>query len=57
MASEQEEIEVRKRLVLDANILLRGVFGTRVRPLLGAYESIVSFYPPDTGFDDTQKIK
>ena len=55
MASEQKEIEVRKRLVLDANILLRGVFGTRVRSLLDTYESKVSFYAPDTCFDDARK--
>jgi hypothetical protein len=55
MASEQEEVEVRKRLVLDANILLRGVFGIRVRSLLEAYESSVSFYAPDICFDDARK--
>jgi hypothetical protein len=36
MATKQEEVEVRKRLILDANILLRGVFGIRVRSLLEA---------------------
>jgi predicted nucleic acid-binding protein len=55
MATEQEEVEVRKRLVLDANILLRGVFGIRVRALLEAYESTVSFYAPDICFDDARK--
>ena len=55
MATEQEEIEVRKRLVLDANILLRGVFGIRVRSLLETYESKVSFYAPDICFDDARK--
>jgi hypothetical protein len=55
MATEQEEIEVRKRLVLDANILLRGVFGVRVRSLLEAYEGTVSFYAPDMCFDDARK--
>ncbi len=54
MATEQE-IEVRKRLVLDANILLRGVFGIRVRSLLETYESKVSFYAPDICFDDARK--
>ncbi len=55
MASDQKEIGARKRLVLDANILLRGVFGTRVRSLLETYESTVSFYAPDTCFDDARK--
>ena len=36
-----------KRLVLDANILLRGVFGTRVRNLLVSYQEKVAFYTPD----------
>ena len=39
-----------KRLVLDANILLRAVFGVRVRTLLEAYEDVVSFYAPDICF-------
>jgi hypothetical protein len=50
MATEQEEIEVRKRLALDANILIRGVFGIRVRSLLETYETTVSFYAPDICF-------
>ena len=44
-----------KRLVLDANILLRGVFGYRVRALLEAYESEVSFYSPDVCFEDARE--
>jgi predicted nucleic acid-binding protein len=43
-----------KRLVLDANILLRGVLGNRVRALLEAYESEVSFYSPDVCFEDAR---
>jgi predicted nucleic acid-binding protein len=35
-----------KGLVLDANILLRAVFGTRVRGLLNSYQESVSFYTP-----------
>jgi hypothetical protein len=41
----------RKGLVLDANILLRAVFGQRVRELLKAFEDAVSFYSPDVCFD------
>lgn len=39
-----------KRLVLDADILLRGVFGVRVLALLEAYEDIAAFYSPDVCF-------
>jgi hypothetical protein len=55
MAIEQEGVGIQKRLVLDANILLRAVFGIRVRSLLEAYESRVAFYTPDVCFDDARK--
>jgi predicted nucleic acid-binding protein len=45
----------RKRIVLDANILLRGVFGVRVLGLLEAYDDTVAFYSPEVCFDDAQK--
>lgn len=44
-----------KRIVLDANILLRAVFGVRVRSLLETYEDSVSFYAPDICFADARK--
>jgi predicted nucleic acid-binding protein len=44
-----------KRLVLDANILLRAVFGVRVRNLLESYEDLAAFYSPDVCFEDAQK--
>ena len=44
-----------KRLVLDANILLRAVFGVRVRSLLERYEDSVWFYAPDICFADARK--
>jgi hypothetical protein len=44
-----------KRIVLDANILLRAVFGVRVRSLLETYEDSVSFYAPDICFADADK--
>jgi predicted nucleic acid-binding protein len=44
-----------KRLVLDANILLRAVFGVRVRTLLETYEDLVSYYAPDICFADARK--
>lgn|SRR6185312_2811402 len=43
------------RLVLDANILVRGVFGIRVRSLLEKYEEAVEFYSPDVCFEDARK--
>lgn len=43
-----------KRLVLDANILLRGVFGMRVRNLLETYEDTAVFYSPDVRFADAR---
>jgi hypothetical protein len=42
-------------LVLDANILLRAVFGQRVRHLLEKYEDQVRFYTPDICFQEAQK--
>jgi predicted nucleic acid-binding protein len=44
-----------RRLVLDANILLRAVFGVRVRTLLETYEDAVSFYTPDVCFRDARR--
>ena len=44
-----------KRLVLDANILLRAVIGVRVRGLLETYGDFVSFYAPDVCFADARK--
>jgi PIN domain len=44
-----------KRLVIDANILLRAVFGTRVRSLLEIYEDSVLFFTPEICFLDARK--
>lgn len=44
-----------KRLVLDANILVRAVFGIRVRSLLETFEDSVSFYTPDVCVNDAHK--
>ena len=44
-----------KRLVLDANILIRAVLGTRVRGILETYEDSVLFYAPDVCFTDAYK--
>jgi len=45
----------RKGLVLDANILLRAVFGRRVRDILETYEDQAQFYTPDVCFQDAQR--
>lgn len=42
-------------MILDANILLRAVFGERVRNLLEKYEDEARFYTPDVCFQDAQK--
>ena len=44
-----------KGLVLDANILIRAVFGTRVRTLLETYEDSASFFSPDVCFQDARE--
>ena len=45
----------RRGLVLDANILLRAVFGRRVRQILEKYEDEARFYTPDVCFQDAQR--
>jgi len=45
-----------RRLVLDANILLRSVFGTNVLPVLKHYEEHVAFYSPAICFEDAEHI-
>jgi len=47
-------MNLRRGLVLDANILLRAVFGSRVRQLLETYEDVVAFYAPDVCIQDTR---
>jgi predicted nucleic acid-binding protein len=37
-------MNVRKGLVLDANILVRAVFGTHVRSILESFEDTASFF-------------
>ncbi len=55
MAIEETEVAARRRLVLDANILLRGILGTKVLSLLETYEDTVAFYSPDICFDDARE--
>lgn len=42
-------------LVLDANVLLRAVFGVRVRELLETYEDSAAFYAPDHCFEEAKR--
>src|SRR4249920_3919489 len=48
-------MSARKGLVLDANILIRAVFGTRVRSLLQTYEETASFFSPEVCFEDASQ--
>jgi hypothetical protein len=45
----------RRPIVLDANILIRGVFGVKVRNLLKSYEPSVVFVTPDVCFEDARR--
>jgi len=45
----------RRGLVLDANILLRSVFGKRVRQIFEKYEDDARFYTPDVCFQDARR--
>jgi predicted nucleic acid-binding protein len=48
-------VSLAKGIVLDANILLRSVFGQRVPQILSAYADEVSFYSPDVCFADARE--
>ncbi len=43
-------------LVIDANILLRGVLGVRVRELLQTYGDSIDFFAPDVCFHDARRL-
>jgi predicted nucleic acid-binding protein len=45
----------KKALVLDANILIRAVLGTRVRNLLMDHADSVKFFAPDSAYADAKK--
>ncbi|MGA8150752.1 MAG: PIN domain-containing protein [Terriglobales bacterium] len=45
----------RRGLVLDANILLRAVFGQRMRQIVEKYEDEARFYTPDVCFEDARR--
>jgi predicted nucleic acid-binding protein len=48
-------MSLQKSLVLDANILLRAVFGTRVVHLLASYRETVAFYAPDRCMEEAAR--
>ncbi len=43
-----------KRLVLDANILIRAVLGARVRSLIELYCERVAFFVAEAGFEEAE---
>jgi predicted nucleic acid-binding protein len=47
-------MNARKGLVLDVNILIRAVFGQRMRQILEAYEDVAGFCSPDVCFHDAR---
>jgi hypothetical protein len=44
-----------KAIVLDANILIRAVLGTRVRELIAENAEMVQFFTPDVAYADARK--
>lgn len=47
----------RRSIVLDANILIRAVLGRRVRTLIMDHTTKVSFFAPDTAFEEARNVK
>ncbi len=44
-----------RSIVLDANVLIRAVLGSRVSELLAAHAERVNFLAPDTAFDEARE--
>jgi predicted nucleic acid-binding protein len=44
-----------RTIVLDANVLIRAVLGSRVPELLAAHAERVNFLAPDTAFDEARE--
>jgi len=55
VAQRRAEVSTTKALVLDANILLRAVFGVKVRSILERYADAAAFYSPGLCFEDARK--
>jgi PIN domain len=45
----------RRALVLDANILIRAVLGNRVRHILEAHTSNISFFVPESAYAEAEE--
>lgn len=45
-------MEVERRLVLDANILIRAVLGRRVREIIADHADAAAFFAPEVAFKD-----
>lgn len=48
-------MNAKKALVLDANILIRAVFGTRVLAIIESFEDEATFCSPDVCFEDAKR--
>ena len=46
---------IAKAIVLDANILIRAVLGSKVRSLILKYAQSVKFFTPDVAYQDARK--
>jgi predicted nucleic acid-binding protein len=55
LARRQAEVSAAKGIVLDANILVRVVFGQRVPQILSIYVDRTNFYSPDVCFADARE--
>ena len=44
-----------RRLVLDANILIRAVLGSRVRGMITTYAADVEFFAPSIAYDEAER--
>jgi L-alanine-DL-glutamate epimerase-like enolase superfamily enzyme len=44
-----------KALVIDANILVRAVLGTRVREVIATYAGQVSFFVPEAAYAEAEE--
>jgi PIN domain-containing protein len=53
--AQGSEVEATRALVLDANIMLRGVFGTRVRTLIERYSNDVSLFTSQSCVDEVRE--
>ena len=48
-------METNKRIVLDANLLMRAVLGKKVKPLLEKHYADVQFFTPEVCYQDAKK--